>query len=187
MLKIIRVGILVCVGVFQWALATAADAPKPYTLTAGDSLQISVWREESLQKEVKVLPDGSITYPLAGRIVVAGLSTTEAEKQIAVKLKEFIPEAIVTVVILSVDGNLAYVLGKVQKSGPIILSGPTTVLQALSIAGGLDKFADLGSIKIIRRNGSESLVLPVNYKNLISGTDLSSNVEMMAGDTLLVP
>ena len=165
----------------------AADKADIYQLRQGDKVLISVWREETLQKEVVILPDGSVTFPLIGRVEVAGLSTPEVEQKITLKLKKYFPEPIVTVVIVGIDGNRAYVTGKVMHPGSLILSGPTTVLQAISIVGGFDKFADESSIKIIRANPDGQEILPVNYKDIISGKNISTNMQLKAGDTLVVP
>jgi polysaccharide biosynthesis/export protein len=168
-------------------LAVAADNQDVYQLRPGDTVIVSVWREDALLKQVVVLPDGSITLPLIGRVDVAGLSTPEVERRITVKLKEFIPEPVVTVVIAAIDGNRAYVMGKVIHSGSLILSGPTTVLQAISIVGGFDKFADEGGIKVIRAKPGGQEILSVNYSDIISGKNMSTNFQLRAGDTIVVP
>lgn len=168
-------------------LALAADKPDIYQLRQGDTVLISVWREDSLQKEVVVLPDGSITFPLIGRVEVAGLGTPEIERRITAKLKEFLPEPVVTVVISKIDGNRAYVMGKVMHPGSLIISGPITVLQAISIVGGFEKFADEGGINVIRAKSDGQEIFPVHYKNIISGKDMSSNILLKAGDTIVVP
>lgn len=165
----------------------AADKVDAYRLRSGDAALISVWREDTLNKEVRVLPDGSITFALVGRVEVAGLSTPEVEQRIAAGLKKYFPDPIVTVVITGIEGNRTYVLGKVLKPGPVVMSAPLTVLQALSIAGGLDKFADENTIKIIRPQANGQEVLPVNYKDLISGRDMKTNFLLKAGDTIVVP
>lgn len=167
--------------------AVAADKTDIYQLHQGDKLMISVWREETLQKEVVVLPDGSVTFPLIGRVEVAGLSTPEVEQNITAKLKKYFPEPIVTVVIIGIDGNRAYVTGKVMRPGSLIINGPTTVLQAISLMGGFDKFADESSIKVIRAKPDGQEILPVNYKDIISGKNISTNIQLKAGDTLVVP
>lgn len=167
--------------------AVAAEKPNIYRLREGDTILVSVWREDSLQKEVIVLPDGSVTLPLAGRIEVAGLSTPEVEQLIAKKLKTYLPEPIVTVVIAGIGGNSAYVLGKVAHPGRFIISGPLTVFQAISMAGGFDKFADEGGIKVIRTKPEGQEILPVRYKDIISGKDMSTNIHLKAGDTIVVP
>lgn len=173
------------------AHAVTADKPdnKPdvYLLRQGDKILISVWREETLQREVAVLPDGSVTFPLVGRVEVAGLSTPEVEQNITAKLKKYLSAPIVSVTIVGLEGHRAYVTGKVVHPGSLIINGPVTVLQAISIAGGFDKFADEGSIKLIREKPNKQEVLPVNYEDIISGKDVSTNVLLRAGDTVVVP
>jgi polysaccharide export outer membrane protein len=168
-------------------LAVAAGNPDIYQLHQGDTLMVSVWREDTLQKQVVVLPDGSITFPLIGRVDVAGLGTLEVERRITAKLKEYLPDPVVTVVIAGIDGNRAYVMGKVIHPGYLIISGPTTVLQAISIVGGFDKFADEGGIKVIRAKSDSQEIFPVHYKDIISGRDMSTNIQLKAGDTIVVP
>ncbi|HEX8988524.1 MAG TPA: polysaccharide biosynthesis/export family protein [Rhodocyclaceae bacterium] len=190
MSRLLAVRILFVAALFI-ASAWAADPEAPqskapenvYRLCPGDAVFVSVWKEESLQKEVHVLPDGSITFPLAGRVKVSGLGTVDAEKAIAEKLKEFVPDPIVTLVVTGIEGNRVYVLGKVVKPGPVVMSGPTTILNALSLAGGLDKFADEGAIKVV--HGTE--IIPVNYRDLVSGRSMATNRVLEAGDTVLVP
>lgn len=153
-----------------WSGASSADERNvDYRLSPGDVILVSVWQEENLRQEVHVLPDGSITFPLAGRIEVAGLDTTTVEQRISAKLEKFLPDPNVSVVVTSIAGNLVYVQGKVLKPGPVLMAGPTAVLQALSMSGGLDKFADEDAIKVIRRKGSTQEILPVRYRDLTSG------------------
>jgi len=164
-----------------------AETPQSYRLRQGDSIQISVWGEDKLQKESLVLPDGSITYPLAGRVEVVGLTSTEAEKRIAEKLKPFIPDPQVSVVIINITGNTAHVLGKVIKPGQVMMPGPMTVLDALSVAGGLDKFADHSGIKVLRNTPQGQKAIPVYYDQLLRGERLESNIILNPGDTVVVP
>lgn len=184
MIRYKKVLLLVC---SLWISALSIAAEPAYQLNPGDAVLVSVWREDALQKEVRVLPDGSITFPLVGRVEVGGLSAPEAAKLIAARLKEYIPDPNVTIVITGIDGNRAYVLGKVPKPGPVIMTGPVTVLQALSMAGGLDKFADEGAIKVVRPKAGGQDILLIDYKNLISGQDMKSNLLLKSGDTLVVP
>ncbi|TPG75398.1 polysaccharide biosynthesis/export family protein [Pseudomonas arsenicoxydans] len=174
---------VLCVLVVLPSVTNADEKSAAYLLNPGDVLSVSVWREDTLKSEVQVLPDGSITFPLVGRVKVAGLDSTAVEKDIAQKLEKFLPDPIVSVVITNPKGNLVYVQGKVLKPGPLQLAGPTDVLQILSQAGGLDKFADKKGIKILRDNK----VLPVHYSDLIDGSDMSTNHKLQVGDTLVVP
>jgi polysaccharide biosynthesis/export protein len=167
--------------------AMCADSNPAYKLNQGDSLWISVWGEDTLQKEVKVLPDGSISFPLVGRIEVANTSVPDVEKRITEKLKTYLSDPQVSVLISNIEGNKFYIIGKVLRPGPVLLSGPMTVLQALSYAGGLDKFADLGEIKVLRDSNKGQVVIPINYSKLINGQSLESNILLRTGDTILVP
>lgn len=169
---------------------TAQEVRDAYALRHGDKLQISVWREEALNREVKVLPDGSIGFPLVGRIVVSGLSTGDVERRIVDGLKAYIPDAVVSVVVTATEGNSVYVIGKVLKPGQIALSGPdTSVLQVLSQAGGLDRFANGDAIVVMRKSpqAGGSQTLRVRYNELLRGQALESNVLMRPGDTVVVP
>lgn len=167
--------------------AISAESSTAYKLNQGDSIFISVWGEDTLQKEVKVLPDGSISFPLAGRIEVANTTAPEVEKKITDKLKTYLSDPQVTVLISNIEGNRFYIIGKVAKPGAVILTGPTTVLQALSYAGGLDKFADLDEIKVLRDSAKGQIAIPINYSKLIKGQNLESNILLRTGDTILVP
>ena len=154
-----------------------------YKIHQGDVLDVSVWGDETLAKVIRVLPDGSISFPLAGNLFVAGFSITEVEERITKKLKKYLPDPEVKLIVQSKDVNKVYILGKVNKTGAITLKGPMTILQALSISGGFNKFADLDEIKILRKNKA----LQVDYNNLLRGKNLESNYSLQANDTILVP
>lgn len=173
--------------IFISASNANADSNQSYKLRQGDLIQVSVWGEDKMQKESLVLPDGNITYPLAGRVEVAGLTSTEVEKRIAEKLKAYLPDPQVSVVIVSITGNIAHVMGKVLKPGQVLMPGPMTVLDALSMAGGLDKFADRSGIKVLRKTSQGQKAIPVYYDQLIRGQNLESNITLSPGDTILVP
>jgi polysaccharide export outer membrane protein len=165
-----------------------AQSDAAYKLRHGDALMVSVWKDEALRMGVRVLPDGSITFPLAGRVSVVGLSTPEVEAKVAEKLKKYIPEPVVTVAITATDGNQVFVLGKVVRPGAVTLtSSETTVLQMLSQVGGLDRFADGNSIRVLRSTPQGNRVLAVRYDDLVKGNQLDTNVVLMPGDTILVP
>lgn len=160
-----------------------AEDTSHYKIRQGDVLNVSVWGDDTLVKEIRVLPDGSISFPLAGHVLVAGFSSSEIELSITKKLKTYLPDPEVTVIVQSTDGNKVYILGKVTTPGAIPLQGPMTVLQALSISGSFDRFADLDEIKILR--GKK--VLEVHYKDLMQGENLETNYTLQANDTILVP
>lgn len=167
--------------------AFAGDSTHIYRMHPGDLVLISVWKVDALVRQVVVLPDGSVTFPLIGRVEAAGLSAPELEHNITRKLKKYLPAPVVTVVIVGIEGNRAFVVGKVMKPGPVVISGPLTVLQAISLAGGLAKFADESGIKVIREKSGTQTAIPVNLGDIMSGDDLSTNIQLMAGDTVVVP
>lgn len=170
------------------AVQTNAQATDGYTLNPGDELHISVWREETLDKQVIVLPDGNITFPLIGSVSVVGVSGTELEEILEARLEDQIPDAEVTVLINSVNGNRVFVIGKVVRPGEFIMSSQMTVAQVLSLAGGLDRFADGNSIKVQRNEGGRITYFEYNYDDLLAGRNIGSmGFILKAGDVVIVP
>lgn len=165
----------------------AGPSRPPYLLKEGDVLEVSVWQEDSLRKELRVLPDGSITFPLVGRVEVAGGTAADVEKKVAEKLKPYLTDPVVNVVLGNINGNRMYVIGNVARPGPVVLDVPMTVLQVLSLSGGLGRFADENAIRVLRASAAGVASLPVRYGDLIKGKDLSTNITLQAGDTLIVP
>ena len=169
----------------------AQDNPVPvddaYVIGPGDVLSISVWKEEGMQLEVLVRPDGGITYPLAGEIQAGGLSTKALSDELVRKLKKYIPNPSVTVSVLQSVSNKIYVIGKVNRPGEFTATGYMDVLQALTMAGGLTPFADSDEIKIIRRTESGATVKLFDYDEVVSGDRLDMNIILKAGDTVVVP
>lgn len=177
--------LLLIVGVLVSTMQLNAGA---YRLLPGDLINISVWGEDQLNSDVRVLPDGSISFPLAGRVNVKGKTTTQVERSLAARLKKYIPEAQVSVIVSSPDGNRIYVLGQVKKPGAVVMPNASmTVTQALSMAGGLDRFARENKIKILRNTGEGQIQAQVRYQDIISGEDLTTNYQLMPGDTIVVP
>jgi polysaccharide biosynthesis/export protein len=166
---------------------TPAAAEPPYTIIAGDVLQISVWKEDTLDREVIVLPDGSITFPLIGTTKVQGLTPAEAQALIKSSLKKYIPDAAVTVSIKAALGHVVNVIGQVQKPGEFIINRRMTTLQALSQAGGLTPFADESDIIVIRHSAGKDISIPVPYDDLVDGDDLDKDVVLEPGDVIVVP
>ena len=159
-----------------------------YTLNPGDQLNISVWREETLSQAVIVLPDGNITFPLVGRLKVAGFTSLQTEKNLVEKLAKFIADPVVTVQVIAVSGNRIYVIGKVNQPGTYVLNAPTNITQVLSLAGGLGRFAEEDSIKILRGNGDQAKYIPFNYNDILAGKNgVGATRLLQAGDVVIVP
>ncbi len=158
-----------------------------YTIHPGDILEISVWNEEALQRELRVLPDGSISFPLSGIINVKGKTLKEVQNKLTERLSIYIPEAEVNVSVKSSEGNSVYVIGQVKKPGQVVMFQPMDVMQLLSIAGGLTPFAKENDILILRRQNNESEAIEFRYSDIEEGDGLNNNFLLETGDVIVVP
>jgi polysaccharide export outer membrane protein len=165
----------------------AAGGEQPYAVQPGDVLQISVWKEDALQTEALVRPDGRLSFPLAGDVEAAGRPVSEIRKSIEERLQKYIPDPVVTVAVKGAAGNRVYVLGKVNHPGDFLLSGPLDVMQALSLAGGATVYADTNGIRILRRDGDKQVALRFHYGDVQKGRRLEQNILLRNGDTVVVP
>jgi polysaccharide export outer membrane protein len=159
-----------------------------YFIGAGDTLQISVWKElEASVPSVVVRPDGKITVPLIKEVQVGGLTPNEAEKVITDALGKFIANANVTVVVAAMSSKKIYVTGGVKKEGPVPYTYGMTVMQALSEAGGLTDYARRKKIYILRSEGGREYRLDFNYDEVIKGEHMDQNTQLLPNDTLVIP
>jgi polysaccharide export outer membrane protein len=191
--------------------ADAAEAPVPapplvapppstvrataYRINAGDELEIYVWGEERLQRKVKVLPDGTIAFPLVGKIVAQGYMPSEVETLITLGLRDQyrgqVPQ--VTVSVVQPAGLQFSVMGRVKSPGTFTPGRYINVLEALSMAGGPSEFANLDNVVIIRKAGDELRTLRVRLAPLFKmGADANdiarANIlRIETGDTVIVP
>lgn len=174
-------------------LAFAQDATEAaylgdeYRIGPEDVLAISVWKEPDLQREVLVRPDGGISFPLAGDIQAAGRSARELEAVISQRIRQYIPEAVVTVSVAQVAGYRVFIIGKVKSPGQYVVGRYIDVLQALTLAGGLTPYASENNVKIIRRQGDVERVIPFSYSDAEDGEALEQNILLKSGDVVLVP
>ena len=171
----------------QAGFADDASESAPYKLQPGDVLQVSVWKETELQSEVLVRPDGGISFPLAGDMPAAGLSTEQLRAQLETHVRKLIPDAVVTVAVKAPNGNRVFVIGKVNKPGDFPLLRPTDVMQALSLAGGATPFADTERIRVLHRDGLHQTSSRFRYSDVVHGRRLDQNILLQSGDTVIVP
>jgi polysaccharide export outer membrane protein len=165
----------------------AQQAPD-YAMNAGDTLDISVWKEEDLsKKDVIVRPDGKFSFPLAGQVLARGRTAAEIEAEITTRLKRYIAEPVVSVSVKNLDGCRIYVIGQVTKAGSFVMNPRVNVLQALSLAGGMTPFAAVNDIIVLRGAGEGQRALPFHYAEVVKGRNLSQNVLLEAGDVVVVP
>jgi len=173
------------------AQAGAAQAVPPdqgrYLLGPEDAIEISVWKEPELTKQAVVRPDGKVSYPLIGEIQAAGLTVNDLQKEISKRLEKFVTDANVTVILVKAQYYKIYVTGKVNKPGDFVVGRPTTVMQAIAMAGGLTPFAAPGSIVVLRHAEGKEEIYPFDYKSVARGQLLEQNRILLPGDVVVVP
>ena len=190
-LAVVALGLVASLG----ALATAAErpaldpasgaaSPAGYVIGVGDVLRINVWKEPELTADATVRLDGMITVPLLGDVQAAGRAPGQLAGTLMAELDRFVEKPRVTVSVSQANSARIYVVGQMVRPGEFPLSGRLTVLKALALAGGFKEFARPESIVIVRE---DQTVLPFNYKRVTDGKDVSQNVLLAAGDTIVVP
>jgi polysaccharide export outer membrane protein len=168
-------------------MPVASANAEAYRLNAGDILDISVWKEEGMQRQVLILPDGTISFPLAGHLTAAGRTAAEVQDALAKRIQVYIPEPVVTVSVASVGGNSIYVIGQVKLPGRFDVTSQIDVMQALSLAGGLTPFGDENSIRVLRRSGNKQTAVRFDYSAVKRGQHLETNILLQPGDVVVVP
>jgi polysaccharide biosynthesis/export protein len=178
-------------------MTAAADddkkpAPQPpgladeYRIGAGDKLRVEVYKDPQLSQSVQVRPDGKITLPLLGDIIATDRTPLELRDAIGKSLKEYITNPTVTVIVVEALASRVYVMGEVTHAGTIELHGPTTILQALAMAGGFKEFANTKDVKVLRPKGGTGVeTIRFNYKDVLSGD--AKPFYLRSGDTVVVP
>jgi len=173
------------------AVSRPADVAVPlsgYTIGPDDVLTVTIYNDQKLSGDVTVRPDGLVTIQVLGDLKAAGLAPAELATAIAkAALKIYQDEPTVTVVAKQINSRRVYVMGEISKTGPFPLSGPMTVAQLISVAGGLADWADEKNLMIIRLEAGKQITIPVNYEDIKKGKNLAKyNIELRPGDTLIV-
>jgi polysaccharide export outer membrane protein len=159
-----------------------------YIIRPDDVLDISVWHQRDLSfKSLPVRPDGKISLPLINDVQAAGLTAMQLGQSITQKLKSYVKDPLVTVVVTGVNSQRYYVLGEVAHTGVFSLLPDLTALQAISASGGFTQFANPKKIYILRIVNGKQVKYPFNYKEVISGKNLRQNIYLKPGDTIIVP
>jgi polysaccharide biosynthesis/export protein len=165
----------------------AAPSASGYEIGPEDLLEINVWKEDGLKKEVLVRPDGGISFPLIGEVQAGGKTPRALQEEIAQRLSRFIPRAAVSVAVLKTASYKVYVIGRVNKPGEFTVGRRVDVLQALSMAGGLTPFAKAGEITVLRKVNGRDARYRFDYNEVQRGVDLRQNIPLRSGDTVVVP
>jgi polysaccharide export outer membrane protein len=165
--------------------ASQQPASPEYRIGNGDVLQISVWGEAELTKTVTVRPDGKISLPLINEVHVAGLTSLEAQALLNQRFAQYIRNPQASVSVSEIRSNLVYVTGRVRRPGAYPLAGSLNVVQLIARAGGLVNRAKEKHVYVLRQPGGSRV--NVNYQDVIEGRHGSRDVELQAGDTVVVP
>jgi polysaccharide biosynthesis/export protein len=160
--------------------------PVPYVIGIDDILHIAVWKEPDLTTTLPVRSDGMISLPLLNDVQAAGLAPMELAALLTQKLKKYVANPNVTVLVTQTNSQRIYVIGEVLRTGPMSLLHNMTVLQALATAG-FTQFANTKGIYVLRIDGGQEKKLPFNYKQVVKGEAASQNVFLQPGDTIVVP
>ena len=165
------------------AAGAAADS---YVIGPSDTLTVTVWKEPTLSGSLLVRPDGMISLPLLGDVQATGMTPLQLADQIATKLKKYVQDPNVSVVISQIHSKVIYLLGEVGKKGPIEMTSGMTLLEAISSAGGLTDYANTKKIYILRDVSGTHQKIPVHYKAALKGNS-TLNLVLKPGDTIVVP
>jgi polysaccharide export outer membrane protein len=166
--------------------AAASAVPSDYVIGADDTLHITVWKEPDMSVTLPVRPDGKISIPLLNDVQAAGMTPMQLGASITEKLKKYIADPRVTVVVTAMNSQRIYVLGEVTHTGAMALLPHMTVLQALASAG-FTQFANLKAIYLLRTENGQETKVRFNYKEAIKGRGTQQNIVLKPGDTLVVP
>jgi polysaccharide export outer membrane protein len=165
--------------------STPAELPSGFLIGPDDVLSIVFWRDKDMTAQVTVRPDGNISLPLLNDVRAAGLTPAELRARLIAESKRYFDNPNVTVIVNQINSRKVFITGQIVKPGAYTLTAPTTVLQLISLAGGLKDFADSRRITIVRRDGAHSVSLAFNYKDI--GRNLHQNIDLRPGDTVIVP
>ena len=159
-----------------------------YKIAPSDVLELTIFGEETLTKtDLIVRPDGKVSFPLVGDVEVGGLATSEVKEIVEQRVREFVPGAIAAIGVMQLGSLQYYVVGKVAKPGMYNVSKPLTILQLLSLAGGMTTFAEEKKIAVVRNRVDSTIRIPFNYKEIKKGENLEQNILLERGDVLVVP
>jgi polysaccharide biosynthesis/export protein len=167
--------------------APGVTMPSEYTIGADDVLSVIFWRDKELTADVNVRPDGKISLPLLNDVQASGLTPQQLKDRIVEESKKYVEDPNVTVVVKQINSRKVFITGEIRKPGPYPLTGPTTVLQLISLAGGLADYAKPEKITIVRTENGKPVSFRFNYKQVLEQKKLAQNIELKPGDTIIVP
>lgn len=157
-----------------------------FRIGSADMLNVRVWKNPELSVEAPVLPDGTVSVPLAGAVHAQGLTTGELEDVVAQKLGEYITAPEVTVTVAQVNSHRVSMVGEVAKPGLLEIGTDTRVVDAISSASGFTVYANRSKVKVIRRLEGREVSYVFNYDRFVRGRAPGTNVRLQPGDVVIV-
>ena len=161
--------------------------PGNYVIGTDDLLGIVYWKDKDMSTDARVRPDGRISLPLINEVVAAGLTPEELQKRVTEESAKYMEDASITIVVREINSLKVFITGEVTKPGTYPITSATTVMQLISLAGGLREYANSKNIMIMRKEGDKQTSLKFNYKEVASGKNLKQNIDLKPGDTVVVP
>lgn len=168
-------------------ISTPATTDPAYIIGPEDVLDINVWKEPDMTRTVPVRPDGKISLPLINDVQAAGSTPQQLAASVTEKLRKYVQEPQVTVIVTAINSQRVFVVGEVLRAGAFPLIPGMTVLQALSSAGGFTTFADVKKIHVMRTVNGKQQNLPFNYREVLKGDNPAQNIKLLPGDTVIIP
>jgi polysaccharide export outer membrane protein len=184
---VLAVALVFVSAAWAWAQEDKTPAIAPYRIGPGDILSISVWKDEALTQQLPVLPDGTLHFPLVGKMQAGGMTTDAFKAALEARITRFVPDPVLSVSVTQVNSMVFYVIGRVNNPGRQMFNANVTALQALAMAGGPNPFAKRNKIKIFREKGDQTSIFEFPYDDISKGERLEYNILLMRGDVMVVP
>jgi polysaccharide biosynthesis/export protein len=166
---------------------TEPSLPADFVLGPNDVLTVLFWRDKDMSGDFAIRPDGRISLPLLNDVQAAGLTPEQLKDAITKAAARYVDDPTVTVIVKEINSRRVFITGQVNKPGQYMLTGPTTVLQLIAMAGGVLEYADAKHIVVTRSIDGRSESMPFNYKDVTRRKNLKQNIELKPGDTVVVP
>jgi polysaccharide export outer membrane protein len=169
------------------ATAAASALPADYVIGPDDVLDVRFWKDQDMSGEVVVRPDGRISLPLLNDVQAAGLTPDQLRARLMEEARRYVETPNATVIVKTINSRKVFITGQVEKPGPYPLTSRLTVVQLIAMAGGLREYAEAEKIVIMRSEGGRVIPLRFDYTKLAEGKNVSQNIELRPGDTVIVP
>jgi len=171
----------------QTVPTTGIQTPPGYVIGPRDTLSVIFWRDKDMSADVSVRPDGMISLPLINEVKAEGLTPDQLRDQVTQRAARYVADPTVSIVVREINSRQVFIVGEVNRPGAYSLMMPTSVMQLISLAGGVREFAKMKDIVILRTQAGKQTAIPFNYKDVMNGKKLTQNILLQPGDTVIIP